>query len=286
MLAADRELLFAKLRMEAATIRTTELHTIVGRFGLLAGTSSLLGGFAFAGIVEFEFADVERAEKTTSVFIANPEVAETVFYISAAVTLILSLYVLAVSGLASYAGYRLAVQSGLVSAAEHSEDVQRLQIVLLSATFASAGAYIGIIVAAMAVVACKAPSETVPIVFSCFALIVIPLVWVMVKLRGIKMGKGSTEVGGRRGTLMTVGKGASTREIDVTDLAALQSTHDDFPDDVEPGYVPPQPKEAAPLAANGAKTAADERSALLSRGDQKPLVRARDFLPGGRSSSR
>ena len=176
MLAADRELLFAKLRMEAATIRTTELHTIVGRFGLLAGTSSLLGGFAFAGIVEFEFADVERAEKTTSVFIANPEVAETVFYISAAVTLILSLYVLAVSGLASYAGYRLAVQSGLVSAAEHSEDVQRLQIVLLSATFASAGAYIGIIVAAMAVVACKAPSETVPVVFSCFALIVIPLV--------------------------------------------------------------------------------------------------------------
>ena len=133
MLAADRELLFAKLRMEAATIRTTELHTIVGRFGLLAGTSSLLGGFAFAGIVEFEFADVERAEKTTSVFIANPEVAETVFYISAAVTLILSLYVLAVSGLASYAGYRLAVQSGLVSAAEHSEDVQRLQIVLKEA---------------------------------------------------------------------------------------------------------------------------------------------------------
>ena len=283
MLAADRELLFAKLRMEAATIRTTELHTIVGRFGLLAGTSSLLGGFAFAGIVEFEFADVERAEKTTSVFIANPEVAETVFYISAAVTLILSLYVLAVSGLASYAGYRLAVQSGLVSAAEHSEDVQRLQIVLLSATFASAGAYIGIIVAAMAVVACKAPSETVPIVFSCFALIVIPLIWTAVKLRGIKMGKGSTEVGGRRGTLMTVGKGASTREIDVTDLAALQSTHDDFPDDVEPGYVPPQPKEAAPSAANGAKPAADERSALLS---QKPLVRARDFLPGGRSSSR
>ena len=42
---------------------------------------------------------------------------------------------------------------------------------------------------------------------------------------------------------MTVGKGASTREIDVTDLAALQSTHDDFPDDVEPGYVPPQPEE-------------------------------------------
>ena len=100
------------------------------------------------------------------------------------------------------------------------------------------------------------------------------------------MGKGSTEVGGRRGTLMTVGKGAATREIDVTDLAALQSTHDDFPDDVEPGYVPPQPKEAAPSAANGAKTSADERSALLSRGDQKPLVRARDFLPGGRSSSR
>ena len=64
---------------------------------------------------------------------------------------------------------------------------------------------------------------------------------------------------------MTVGKGATAREIDVTDLAALQSTHDDFPDDVEPGYVPPQPKEAAPLAANGAKPAADERSALLSR---------------------
>ena len=82
MLSADKDLLLAKLNQDLLGLHLLELNTVLNRFQNAIGASSLLGGFAFAGIVELQLIDGENQTQL---------LAESVFYLSASLTLALAI---------------------------------------------------------------------------------------------------------------------------------------------------------------------------------------------------
>ena len=62
MLNADKDLLLAKLNQDLLGLHLLELNTVLNRFEKAIGGASLLGGFAFAGIVELDFIEDDGRE--------------------------------------------------------------------------------------------------------------------------------------------------------------------------------------------------------------------------------
>lgn len=145
MLSADKDLLLAKLNQDLLGLHLLELNTVLNRFQNAIGASSLLGGFAFAGIVELQLIDGENQTQL---------LAESVFYLSASLTLALAMFVMSVSTYASILGYRLSIQS------TDQQSITRATSMLLGyykwVLFAGVLALFTIIIAAMAVVFFKA----------------------------------------------------------------------------------------------------------------------------------
>jgi len=145
MLSADKDLLLAKLNQDLLGLHLLELNTVLNRFQNAIGASSLLGGFAFAGIVELQLIDGENQTQL---------LAESVFYLSASLTLALAMFVMSVSTYASILGYRLSIQS------TDQQSITRATSMLLgyykAVLFAGVLALFTIIIAAMAVVFFKA----------------------------------------------------------------------------------------------------------------------------------
>ena len=145
MLSADKDLLLAKLNQDLLGLHLLELNTVLNRFQNAIGASSLLGGFAFAGIVELQLIDGENQTQL---------LAESVFYLSASLTLALAMFVMSVSTYASILGYRLSIQS------TDQQSITRATQMLLGyykwVLLAGVLALFTIIIASMAVVFFKA----------------------------------------------------------------------------------------------------------------------------------
>ena len=145
MLSADKDLLLAKLNQDLLGLHLLELNTVLNRFQNAIGASSLLGGFAFAGIVELQLIDGENQTQL---------LAESVFYLSASLTLALAMFVMSVSTYASILGYRLSIQS------TDQQSITRATSMLLGyykwVLLAGVLALFTIIIASMAVVFFKA----------------------------------------------------------------------------------------------------------------------------------
>jgi len=145
MLSADKDLLLAKLNQDLLGLHLLELNTVLNRFQNAIGASSLLGGFAFAGIVELQLMDGENPTQLA---------AESVFYLSASLTLALAMFVMSVSTYASILGYRLSIQS------TDQQSITRATSMLLGyykwVLMAGVLALFTIIIASMAVVFFKA----------------------------------------------------------------------------------------------------------------------------------
>ena len=158
MLAADKDLLLAKLKQDLLGLHLLELNTVLNRFQNAMAGASLLGGFAFAGIVELELLD-DKGE------IEGQQLAESVFYVSASLALALSLYVVTVASFGTVVGYRLSIQSTEQQAISHA--TRMLLVHYRRVMVAGVGALLAIIVAAMSVVYVKtektvsSPSTTI-----------------------------------------------------------------------------------------------------------------------------
>ena len=147
MLSADKDLLLAKLNQDLLALHLLELNTVLNRFQNTIGASSLLGGFAYAAIIQAELDLGWRG---------NPDqlVAEATFFLSASITLALAMFAMAVSTYASILGYRVSVQSS------NQKAIMRATKMLLRfytwVLVAGVLAMFTIIIAAMAIVYFKA----------------------------------------------------------------------------------------------------------------------------------
>jgi hypothetical protein len=94
MLSADKDLLLAKLNQDLLALHLLELNTVLNRFQNTIGASSLLGGFAYAAIIQAELDIGWRG---------NPDqlVSEAVFFLAASITLSLAMFAMSVSTYAS-----------------------------------------------------------------------------------------------------------------------------------------------------------------------------------------
>ena len=59
MLAANKDQLLADVRHRALGIRQRELDSLSQRYGSLVAVASICAGFAFSGLVEFDFPETE-----------------------------------------------------------------------------------------------------------------------------------------------------------------------------------------------------------------------------------
>jgi len=151
MLAADKQLLDARLRNELQQLRRLELTNVVNRFQNALTPATLIAGFSFTGIVELEFTDEHKTNEAA-------KSAEPLFYISAALSLSLALYVTAVSSMGIVFGQRLTVQATAEQGYEHDATVRELNSKFLSVLIALGASMFFIIVAAIAVILVKDPT--------------------------------------------------------------------------------------------------------------------------------
>ena len=147
MLSADKDLLLAKLNQDLLALHLLELNTVLNRFQNTIGASSLLGGFAYAAIIQAELDIGWRG---------NPDqlVSEAVFFLAASITLSLAMFAMSVSTYASILGYRVSVQS-----AQQNSIMKATKMLLRFYTWvlvAGVLAMFTIIIAAMAIVFFKA----------------------------------------------------------------------------------------------------------------------------------
>ena len=147
MLNADKDLLLAKLNQDLLALHLLELNTVLNRFQNTIAASSLLGGFAYAAIIQAELDIGWRG---------NPDqiVCEAVFFLAASTTLSLALFAMSVSTYASILGYRVSVQSS-----QQNSIMKATKMLLRFYTWvliAGVLAMFTIIIAAMAIVFFKA----------------------------------------------------------------------------------------------------------------------------------
>jgi hypothetical protein len=148
MLAADKQLLDARLRDELQQLRVNELNNIVQRFENCLTPSTLIAGFSFSAIVELEFLPSDHVDQQA--------MAEPVFYGAATAALSLALYVTTISTMGVIFGQRLQVQGTAEQGSRHSELVAELNgkfLWCLSALAVSMGC---VVVASISVVWVKA----------------------------------------------------------------------------------------------------------------------------------
>ena len=100
MLSADKDLLLAKLNQDLLSLHLLELNTVLNRFQNTIAISSLVGGFAFAAIIEVELNENEEEERRMK----ERYVAEGIFFTSASLTLALAMFAMAVSTYAAILG--------------------------------------------------------------------------------------------------------------------------------------------------------------------------------------
>ena len=147
MLSADKDLLLAKLNQDLLALHLLELNTVLNRFQNTIAASSLLGGFAYAAIIQAELDIGWRG---------NPDqiACEAVFFLAASITLSLALFAMSVSTYASILGYRVSVQSS-----QQNSIMKATKMLLRFYTWvlvAGVLAMFTIIIAAMAIVFFKA----------------------------------------------------------------------------------------------------------------------------------
>mmetsp|Transcript_13178 Transcript_13178/g.31065 ORF Transcript_13178/g.31065 Transcript_13178/m.31065 type:complete len:268 (-) Transcript_13178:91-894(-) len=167
MLSADKDLLLAKLNQDLLALHLLELNTVLNRFQNTIGASSLLGGFAYAAIIQAELDIGWRG---------NPDqlVSEAVFFLAASITLSLAMFAMSVSTYASILGYRVSVQS-----AQQNSIMKATKMLLRFYTWvlvAGVLAMFTIIIAAMAIVFFKA-EKTVRWPSTVIFLVAIPAIF-------------------------------------------------------------------------------------------------------------
>jgi len=139
------------LRNELQQLRRLELTNVVNRFQNALTPATLIAGFSFEGIVELDFTDDHEKNEAL-------EWAEPLFYISAALSLSLALYVTAVSSMGIVFGQRLTVQATAEQGYEHDSTVRELNSKFLSVLVALGASMFFIVVAAIAVILVKDPT--------------------------------------------------------------------------------------------------------------------------------
>jgi len=155
MLAADKQLLDAHLRNELQQLRRIEITNVVNRFQNALTPATLIAGFSFTSIVELEFTESHLSGRENLASLR----AEPIFYICAAASLSLALYVTAVSSMGIVFGQRLTIQATSVQGAEHDQTVRELNNKFFWVLIALGSSMIAVVIAATAVIWVKDPSE-------------------------------------------------------------------------------------------------------------------------------
>ena len=145
MLAADKQLLDARLRDELQQLRVAELGNVVLRFQNILTPSTLIAGFSFTAIVELDFLPTGTEHEM-------PHRAEPIFYIAAASALSLSLFVTTIASTGIIFGQRLQVQSTAEQGSRHNQLVEELDSKFIQCLAALCTAMICVVVSAIAVV--------------------------------------------------------------------------------------------------------------------------------------
>jgi len=153
MLAADKQLLDAHLRNELQQLRRMEITNVVNRFQNALTPATLIAGFSFTSIVELEFAN---SHLDRSQFALH---AEPIFYICSASALSMALYVTAVSSVGIVFGQRLTIQATANQGQEHDATVRELNNKFFWVLVSLGGSMVAVVIAAVAVIWTKDPTE-------------------------------------------------------------------------------------------------------------------------------
>ena len=148
MLAADKQVLDARLRDELQQLRVAELSNVVLRYQNILTPSTLIAGFSFTAIVELDFLPTDVSPSNDDI----PHRAEPIFYIAAAAALSLSLYVTTIASTGIIFGQRLQVQATADQGSRHQALVAELDSKFLQCLVALCVAMIMVVISAIAVV--------------------------------------------------------------------------------------------------------------------------------------
>jgi len=121
MLLAEKQLLDANLRNDLQILRRMEIKMLVNRYQTAIQAATLVAGFTFTGVVEFDL--LEEAELKAD---DNLRVCQSFFHLFAAIALSSSVYALAVSSIAIMLGQRLAIQATAQLTSKHEANVSEL----------------------------------------------------------------------------------------------------------------------------------------------------------------
>ena len=171
MLAASKELFVADVRQQAMELRKLELDQMVSRYTAMLSIASIVSGFAFAGLVEFELPerDMDNIDTLTRNMLA-------MFYIAGTVALLGGMYVTVISTYLIASGYRLAMQGS--SSRSLDRAVAVLMINFPRVMSVGGVALLALLVAAMSIVWLKTQHiiYSIAIVGTCLTVTVIVLI--------------------------------------------------------------------------------------------------------------
>lgn len=132
--------------------RRLEITNVVNRFQNALTPATLIAGFSFTALADLDFTDGHKLQLAA-------RTAEPVFYICSTLALSLALYVTAVSTVGIVFGQRLTIQATAEQGYEHDSTVRELNSKFVSVLVALGSSMFAVVVAAIAVVLIKDPTE-------------------------------------------------------------------------------------------------------------------------------